>query len=77
MVKWGMTPAQALRAATVRVAELMQMERDIGTIEPGKIADLTFLGSDPLADIHNTRDVRRTMKGGRVYTVRDLVNSKR
>jgi imidazolonepropionase-like amidohydrolase len=36
---------------------------DLGTIEPGKIADLTFLGSDPLVDIRNTRDVRRIMRG--------------
>jgi len=46
---------------------------DLGTIEPGKIADLTFLGSDPLVDIRNTRDVRRVMRGGRIFTVTDLL----
>jgi Tol biopolymer transport system component len=73
----GFTPFQALQTATTNAAQALGLANELGTIEPGRIADLTFLGSDPLADIHNSRDVRRTMKGGRVYTVRDLVNTKR
>jgi Tol biopolymer transport system component/imidazolonepropionase-like amidohydrolase len=69
----GFTPFQALQTATINAAQALGLANELGTIEPGKIADLTFLASDPLADIHNTRDVRRTMKGGRVYTVADLV----
>jgi imidazolonepropionase-like amidohydrolase len=46
---------------------------EIGTIEPGKLADLTFLGNDPLIDIRNTRDVKRVMRGGRLFSVADLV----
>lgn len=46
---------------------------EIGTIEPGKLADLTFLGSDPLLDIRNTRDVKRVMRGGRLFSVSDLL----
>ena len=69
----GFTPFQALQTATLNAAQALGLANDLGTIEPGKLADLTFLGSDPLEDIRNTRDVRRTMKGGRVYTVADLV----
>jgi hypothetical protein len=45
----------------------------IGTVEPGKLADLAFLGGDPLVDIRNTRDVRRVMRGGRLFSVTDLI----
>ncbi|HMF15064.1 MAG TPA: amidohydrolase family protein, partial [Gemmataceae bacterium] len=51
MVKWGMTPAQALRAATVGGAELMQMQNDIGTIEAGKYADIIAVQGNPVNDI--------------------------
>jgi imidazolonepropionase-like amidohydrolase len=40
---------------------------------PGDLADLTFLGSDPLTEIRNTRDVKRVMRGGRLFSVADLV----
>ncbi len=69
----GLTPFQALMTATVNAAQALGLADEIGTIEPGKRADLTFLGGDPLLDIKNTRDVRRVMKGGRIYTVADLL----
>jgi imidazolonepropionase-like amidohydrolase len=47
MVKWGMTPAQALRAVTIRGAELMQMQNAIGTIEAGKYADIIAVQANP------------------------------
>jgi Tol biopolymer transport system component/imidazolonepropionase-like amidohydrolase len=73
-VRSGMTPFQALQAATVNAARALGLESELGTIEPGKRADLTFLGSDPLQDIRNTRDVRRVMKGGRLFTVDELIS---
>jgi imidazolonepropionase-like amidohydrolase len=69
----GLTPFQALQTATVNAAQALGIGNEVGTIEPGKLADLTFLGSDPLIDIRNTRDVKRVMRGGRVFTVTDLI----
>src|SRR4029453_16841221 len=72
----GLTPFQALQTATVNAAEALGLEALIGTIEPGKIADLTLVSGNPLEDIRHTREVKRVIKGGRVYTVRDLVGGK-
>ncbi|HMB79841.1 MAG TPA: amidohydrolase family protein, partial [Vicinamibacterales bacterium] len=69
----GLTPFQALQTATVNAAQALGLGDQLGTIEPGKLADLTFLGSDPLADIRNTRDVKRVMRGGRLFLVSDLI----
>jgi imidazolonepropionase-like amidohydrolase len=68
----GLTPFQALQAATVNAAQALGLGDELGTIQPGKVADLAFIGGDPLLDIRNTRDVKRVMKGGRVYTVAEL-----
>jgi imidazolonepropionase-like amidohydrolase len=67
MVKWGMTPAQALRAATIRGAELMQMQNDIGTIEAGKDADIIAIEGNPLNDISVMQKITFVMKGGVVF----------
>jgi imidazolonepropionase-like amidohydrolase len=69
----GLTPSQALQTATTNAAQALGLQDDVGTIETGKLADLTFLGANPLDDIRNARDVRRVMKGGRIYTVAQLV----
>ena len=69
----GLTPFQALQTATVNAAQALGIGAEVGTIEPGKLADLTFLGGDPLRDIRNTRDVKRVMRGGRLFSVSDLV----
>ncbi len=62
-----MTPAQALRTATLRGAELMQMQNDIGTIEAGKYADVIAVQGNPLADIAVMQKVSFVMKGGVVF----------
>jgi len=64
MVKFGMTPAQALRSATVTASELLGMQDKIGTIEAGKFADIVAVPGDPLADISVMEKVDFVMKGG-------------
>jgi imidazolonepropionase-like amidohydrolase len=66
-VKYGQTPAEALRSATVTASELLGMQKDIGTIEPGKLADIVAVKGDPLADITVLEHVDFVMKGGVVY----------
>jgi Tol biopolymer transport system component/imidazolonepropionase-like amidohydrolase len=69
----GLTPFQALQTATTNAAQALGLGEELGTIQPGKVADLAFVGGDPLTDIRATRDVKRVMKGGRVYTVAELI----
>src|SRR5215470_3560132 len=67
MVKYGMTPAQALRSATLNAAELLGMQNDVGSIAPGKYADLVAVKGDPLADISVLQKIDFVMKGGEIY----------
>jgi imidazolonepropionase-like amidohydrolase len=70
-VKAGMTPAQALSAATRNGARLLGKEKDLGEVAPGFYADIVAVEGDPLADIHALVDgVRWVMKGGRVVVDR-------
>ncbi len=57
MVEAGMTPAQVITAATKGSAEFLGQEKDLGTLEQGKWADLIVLGADPLANIRNSRQI--------------------
>ena len=65
-VELGLTPAQAIVAATKNGAIAARGLKDFGTLEAGKFADLVVLTADPLADIHNIRKVATVMKGGKV-----------
>jgi imidazolonepropionase-like amidohydrolase len=67
MVKYGMTPEQALRAGTVMGAELLGWSDQLGTLEPGKLADIVAVPGDPLADITILEKVGFVMKNGVVY----------
>lgn len=67
MVEYGMKPIDAIRSATVRGAELLRMEREIGTIEPGKFADVIAVEGNPLDDIATLGRVAFVMKAGQVY----------
>jgi len=66
MVKFGMTPAQAIRSATSAAAELLGMQDKVGTIETGKLADIVAVPGDPLADVTVMEKVDFVMKGGEV-----------
>jgi len=67
LVKGGMSPLDALRAATLNASELLGRAKDIGTIEPGKYADIVAVDGDPLSDITAMEKVVFVMKGGSVY----------
>jgi imidazolonepropionase-like amidohydrolase len=68
-VRCGMTPAQAIRSATLTAAELMGREAHVGTLEPGRFADLVAVAGDPLADVRTLEEPVLVAKGGVV--VRD------
>jgi imidazolonepropionase-like amidohydrolase len=67
MVKYGMTPMQAIQAATVNAADLIGHSELFGSITPGKSADIIAVNGDPIADIRELEQVRFVMKEGKVY----------
>jgi imidazolonepropionase-like amidohydrolase len=66
MVRGGLTPAQALRTAGPNAADLLGLSKEIGTIEPGKLADIVAVAGNPLDDVRATERVIYVMKSGRV-----------
>ncbi len=67
LVKGGMSPLQAIQAATVNAADHFSLSAEIGSIAPGKAADIIAVDGDPLADVRELESVDFVMKGGRVY----------
>jgi imidazolonepropionase-like amidohydrolase len=67
MVRYGMTPMQAIQSATISAAELMQWKDSVGSIAPGKYADIIAVPGDAMADLHSFMRVGFVMKGGVVY----------
>jgi imidazolonepropionase-like amidohydrolase len=63
----GLSPLEVLRIGTINGARAIGMDTDIGSLEPGKYADLVVLDANPLDDIHNTEKIRYVMKNGRLY----------
>jgi imidazolonepropionase-like amidohydrolase len=66
LVTAGLTPLQAIHAATGAAAQILGADKELGTIEVGKWADLVFLDADPLADIRNTRRIWNVMHNGQL-----------
>ena len=66
-VQGGMTPHEALRAGTFNGAFYLGLDGDIGSLEPGKLADLVVIDGDVLSDIRKSEDITHTMINGRLY----------
>src|SRR5208283_4362997 len=67
MVKYGMTPMQAIQAATTSAADLLGRSKEIGSIKPGKYADVIAVNGDPLENVSVLENVQFVMKDGWVY----------
>jgi imidazolonepropionase-like amidohydrolase len=67
MVRYGMTPMQAIRSATLSAAQLLEWQDSVGSISPGKYADIIAIPGDALADLRSFMNVAFVMKGGVVY----------
>jgi imidazolonepropionase-like amidohydrolase len=74
-VEAGFTPMEAIQSATVVPARAMGLDKELGTLEQGKRADLIVIDGDPLIEIRNTRNVEFTMTNGRLYTSGELWRS--
>ncbi|MFD1466761.1 amidohydrolase family protein [Hymenobacter caeli] len=67
MVKFGLTPMQAIQSATIRAAELLQWQDRTGSLTAGKLADIVAVPDDPIADVKALEKVQFVMKEGRIY----------
>jgi imidazolonepropionase-like amidohydrolase/Tol biopolymer transport system component len=71
-VRGGMSPVEALAAGTIESAKSLGYDKDVGSIEAGKLADLVVLDADPSADIRNSDKIAKVMIGGRLYDAATL-----
>jgi len=75
LVQAGLTPMEAIQAATIAPARAMGMDKELGTIEAGKRADLILVKGNPLEDIHNIRNVEFVMTNGKMLKTAPLWES--
>ena len=66
MVEGGIEPLEAIRIGTLNAAIFLGKEREMGSVEEGKLADLVLLNADPVADISNAQDIDMVIKGGQI-----------
>nr|NIP78947.1 amidohydrolase family protein [Gemmatimonadota bacterium]NIQ53558.1 amidohydrolase family protein [Gemmatimonadota bacterium]NIU73715.1 amidohydrolase family protein [Gammaproteobacteria bacterium]NIX43864.1 amidohydrolase family protein [Gemmatimonadota bacterium]NIY08079.1 amidohydrolase family protein [Gemmatimonadota bacterium] len=71
-VQGGMTPLEALAVGTINGAKYLGLDRDLGSLEPGKLADLVVLDANPLDDITHSDDIAMVMLNGRLYDAATL-----
>jgi imidazolonepropionase-like amidohydrolase len=64
----GLTPMEALRAATINGAWYLGLDKDVGSLEAGKLADLVVMDRNPLENIRNTESIRFVMINGALYS---------
>jgi imidazolonepropionase-like amidohydrolase len=74
-VQAGFTPLEAIQAATIVPARVMKLDSELGTVEPGKRADLIIVGANPLESIHNIRKVESVITNGTMYNSAELWKS--
>lgn len=74
-VRSGIPPAEALKIATINGAKALKIEKDHGSIEAGKVADLFIIKGNPLERIRNTRNVQFVMRAGKMHDSRELLES--
>lgn len=72
LAQGGMTPLQAIRCATINGASYLGMEKEIGSLETGKLADLIVLNANPLTDIRNSEKIKYVMVNGRLYDAESM-----
>jgi hypothetical protein len=65
-VEAGLPPSAALQAATINIAAALKQESQLGSLEPGKLADLVILSADPTADIRNVRRIEKVIRSGKI-----------
>jgi imidazolonepropionase-like amidohydrolase len=66
MVQAGLTPEESLNSATLLAAQWLGMDKLVGSVEPGKLADLVLLDENPLTDINNTRKIAAVFVNGKM-----------
>ena len=76
LVESGLTPLQAIQAATINAAAALRKEHDLGGVEPGYFADIVILEADPLKDISNTQKLDLVIDGGKSYKPTELLKAK-
>ena len=75
MVRGGMSPMEALSAATINPARYLGLDRDIGSLEVGKLADLVIVADNPLEDIRRSDGITHVMLNGRLYATPTLAET--
>lgn len=75
LVESGLSPAAAINSATINNARILKQDKNLGSIETGKLADLVLLRNDPLKDIRNTRSISKVIRGGRVLDPDEILQA--